>query len=219
MAHRSGKEVLKIEDLFLSIGNKSLLKKTSLLVRYGEHVALIGKNGTGKSTLVKEILSISSKQTDSSSIKLGGQVVVGYLPQEIYFTDENKTVLETVRENFQGNETILRATLAKFLFFDDAIYKRVGSLSGGEKVRLKLLELIKEQANFLILDEVTNHIDIDTREMLEEALKEFTGTILFVSHDRYFINKLADRVVAIENCKLNSYLGNYEDYKKKHHEK
>lgn len=219
VAHRSGKEVLKIEDLFLSIGDKSLLKKTSLLVRYGEHVALIGKNGTGKSTLVKEILSISSKQTDSSSIKLGSQVVVGYLPQEIYFEDENKTVLETVRENFQGNETILRATLAKFLFFDDAIYKRVGTLSGGEKVRLKLLELIKEQANFLILDEVTNHIDIDTREMLEEALKEFTGTILFVSHDRYFINKLADRVVAIENCKLNSYLGNYEDYKKKYHEK
>ena len=219
VAHRSGKEVLKIEDLFLSIGNKSLLKKTSLLVRYGEHVALIGKNGTGKSTLVKEILSISSKQAVSSSIKLGSQVVVGYLPQEIYFTDENKTVLETVRENFQGNETILRATLAKFLFFDDAIYKRVGTLSGGEKVRLKLLELIKEQANFLILDEVTNHIDIDTREMLEEALKEFTGTILFVSHDRYFINKLADRVVAIENCKLNSYLGNYEDYKKKHNEK
>ena len=219
VAHRSGKEVLKIEDLFLSIGDKSLLKKTSLLVRYGEHVALIGKNGTGKSTLVKEILSISSKQTDSSSIKLGSQVVVGYLPQEIYFEDENKTVLETVRENFQGNETILRATLAKFLFFDDAIYKRVGTLSGGEKVRLKLLELIKEQANFLILDEVTNHIDIDTREMLEEALKEFTGTILFVSHDRYFINKLADRVVAIENCKLNGYLGNYEDYKKKHNEK
>ena len=92
-------------------------------------------------------------------------------------------------------------------------------MSGGEKVRLKLLELIKEQANFLILDEVTNHIDIDTREMLEEALKEFTGTILFVSHDRYFINKLADRVVAIENNKLNSYLGNYEDYKRKYHEK
>lgn len=220
VAHRSGKEVLKIEDLYLSIGNKSLLKKASLLVRYGEHVALIGKNGTGKSTLVKEILATYRKSSsEHSSIHLGSQVVVGYLPQEIYFADENKTVLETVRENFQGSEPVLRATLAKFLFFDDAIYKRVGTLSGGEKVRLKLLELIKEQANFLILDEVTNHIDIDTREMLEEALKEFTGTILFVSHDRYFINKLADRVVAIENNKLNSYLGNYEDYKRKYHEK
>ncbi len=220
VAHRSGKEVLKIEDLYLSIGDKSLLKKASLLVRYGEHVALIGKNGTGKSTLIKEILSISSaKDKSNSTIKLGSQVVIGYLPQEIYFEDENKTVLETVRKNFQGNETVLRATLAKFLFFDDAIYKRVGTLSGGEKVRLKLLELIKENANFLILDEVTNHIDIDTREMLEEALKEFVGTILFVSHDRYFINKLADRVVAIENHKLNNYLGNYENYKEKHLEK
>ena len=110
-------------------------------------------------------------------------------------------------------ETSLRATLAKFLFYGENVFKRVGTLSGGEKVRLKLLELIQKKANFLILDEPTNHIDIDTKEMLEEALNEYAGTILFISHDRYFINKLAKRTLNIEDCHISSCLGNYDDYK------
>ena len=121
--------------------------------------------------------------------------------------------MDVSRKSFTGSETQLRASLAKFLFYGENVFKRVGTLSGGEKVRLKLFELIQKKANLLILDEPTNHIDIDTKEMLEEALSEYAGTLLFISHDRYFINQLAERIENIEDCQFVNYLGNYDYYK------
>ena len=127
--------------------------------------------------------------------------------------NESATILDTARKFYEGTETHLRSSLAKFLFYGENVFKRVGKISGGEKVRLKLFELIQKRANLLILDEPTNHIDIDTKEMLEEALSEFQGTLLFISHDRYFINKLAQRVINIEDESFHEYLGNYDYYK------
>ena len=210
---RSGKEVLIIDNLSLMIGDRILLEDANMHIRYGEKVCLMGKNGTGKSTIIKLLFNDTPAEIVDGEIKLGSNVNIGYLPQEIHFEDENATVLDTARKFFDGTETSLRATLAKFLFYGENVFKKVGSLSGGEKVRLKLLELIQKKANFLILDEPTNHIDIDTKEMLEEALNEYSGTILFISHDRYFINKLAKRTLCIEDGHINSYLGNYDDYK------
>lgn len=171
-----------------------------------------GKNGTGKSTFVKAVLG-NEDSICQGEIKLGSNVSIGYIPQEIRFEDENATVLETSRKFYEGTETYLRASLAKFLFYGQNVFKRVGTLSGGEKVRLKLFELIQKKANLLILDEPTNHIDIDTKEILEEALSEYRGTLFFISHDRYFINKLAERVINIEDQKFTEYLGNYDYYK------
>ena len=210
---RSGKEVLIIDNLSLMIGDRILLEDANIHIRYGEKVCLMGKNGTGKSTIIKLLFNDTPAEIIDGEIKLGSNVKIGYLPQEIHFDDENATILDTARKFFDGTETSLRATLAKFLFYGENVFKKVKSLSGGEKVRLKLLELIQKKANFLILDEPTNHIDIDTKEMLEEALNEYTGTILFISHDRYFINKLAKRTLYIENNHINSYIGNYDDYK------
>lgn len=172
-----------------------------------------GENGSGKSTLIKMILGIGDGEQLGGEIKIGSNVKIGYLPQEIKFDNENATILDTARKFYSGDETPLRASLAKFLFYSDNVFKRVGSLSGGEKVRLKLFELIQKKANFLILDEPTNHIDIDTREMLEEALNEYNGTILFVSHDRYFIDKVSQTTFEIEDEKITEYIGNYSDLK------
>ena len=128
------------------------------------------------------------------------------------YDDDKKTILETARKKFNGTETQLRASLAKFLFCGDDVFKRVNMLSGGEKVRLKLFELIQQNINFLIMDEPTNHIDITTREVLETALSVFQGTILFISHDRYFINEIAQKILYVEDKNINEYLGNYNDY-------
>lgn len=217
---RSGKDVLTIEDLSVIIDDRILFDGAEMYLKFGDKSCLMGKNGSGKSTLIKMILNnITPEQYQcaaerlSGEIKIGSNVIIGYLPQEIKFDDENETILDAVRRFYVGTETHLRASLAKFLFYDENVFKRVGSLSGGEKVRLKLFELIQKKANLLILDEPTNHIDIDTREMLEEALDEYHGTILFVSHDRYFIDKLARNTFEIEENKINKYLGNYSDLK------
>ena len=220
MQKRSGKDVLKIEQLTAVIGNKVLLNKANLSIKFGEKICLMGENGSGKSTLIKLILkdygfddyNTEAKITEGN-ITIGTNIVLGYLPQEIKFADETKTILETARNYYDGTETRLRASLAKFLFYGDNVYKKIEKLSGGEKVRLKLFELIQKKANLLILDEPTNHIDIDTKEMLEDALKEYEGTLLFVSHDRYFINKLAEKIENIENKKIVNYIGNYDEYK------
>ena len=210
---RSGKDVLVADDLGIIVGDKILLDGANLYLKYGEKVCLMGKNGTGKSTFIKNVLG---KEDDicQGEIKLGSSVSIGYIPQEIKFEDENSTVLETARKFYDGTETHLRASLAKFLFYGQNVFKRVGTLSGGEKVRLKLFELIQKKANLLILDEPTNHIDIDTKEMLEEALSEYKGTLFFISHDRYFINKLAERVINIEEQKYNKYIRNKYYFKK-----
>lgn len=208
---RSGKEVLVVKNLGLIAGDKLLFEDADFQIKYGEKVCLMGKNGSGKSTFIKALLG--NIEVDSGEIKLGSNISIGYIPQEIKFEDENATILEVARKSFNGTETELRASLARFLFYNENVFKRVGTLSGGEKVRVKLFELIQKHANFLILDEPTNHIDIDTKEMLENALSEYKGTVLFVSHDRYFINKLAERTLFIENNKIDSYIGNYDDYK------
>lgn len=208
---RSGKDVLVADDLGIIIGDKVILDGADLYLKYGEKVCLMGKNGSGKSTFVKAVLY--GDNICQGEIKVGSNVSIGYIPQEIRFEDENATILDTARKFYDGTETHLRASLAKFLFYGENVFKRVGKLSGGEKVRLKLFELIQKKANLLILDEPTNHIDIDTKEMLEEALSEYQGTLFFISHDRYFINKLAERVVNIENEKFQQYLGNYDYFK------
>jgi ATPase subunit of ABC transporter with duplicated ATPase domains len=209
--NRSGKDVLVIDDLGLIAGEKVLLDGAQMTLKYGEKVCVMGKNGTGKSSLIRAILT--GECICQGEVKLGSNVSIGYIPQEIKFDDETATVLETARKAYDGDETHLRASLAKFLFYGENVFKRVGKLSGGEKVRLKLFELIQKKANLLILDEPTNHIDIDTKEILEEALNEYKGTLLFVSHDRFFINRLAQRVVNVEDQKLVQYLGNYDYYK------
>ena len=210
---RSGKDVLVVDDLGLIAGEKVLLDGAEMNLQYGEKVCLMGKNGTGKSTFIKAILDPTSDFICQGEIKIGSQVSIGYIPQEIHFEDENATILDVARRSFDGTETHLRASLAKFLFYGENVFKRVGTLSGGEKVRLKLFELIQKKANLLILDEPTNHIDIDTKEMLEEALSEYQGTLLFISHDRYFINQLAERIENIEEQQFSHYLGNYDYYK------
>lgn len=211
---RSGNDVLKIEDLSIEIGDKILFSDANMEVNYQDKICLMGKNGTGKSTLIKEILNISNINY-TGNIKIGSNIKIGYLPQEIIFEDEDLTIYDTVRKYYIGEDSNLRALLTKFLFYSDDIYKKVKTLSGGEKVRLKLLELIEQKNNFLILDEPTNHIDIDTRELLEEALKEYNGTILFVSHDRYFIDKVALSIYEINDHKMIKHIGNYSELKER----
>jgi len=210
MTDRSGNDVLKVVGLHMKLGSKILFKGLNINMRYKERVGLLGKNGSGKTTLFKLLLSMISP--DDGKLSIGSNVKIGYIPQDILFDDVNQTVLDVFRRESSGNETTCRATLAKFLFYGENVFK-VGQLSGGEKVRLKLVLLIQKDVNLLMLDEPTNHIDIDTREMLEEAILDYKGSLLFISHDRYFINKIASRVIEIDSHIANSYLGNYDDYK------
>ncbi len=207
---RTSNRVMVISNFNLRIGNNELLRNSHMEVYYKERVCLMGKNGAGKTTLIKNILN-----NTHDNIKLGTNIKIGYIPQEIRFDNEELTIYEHMRKIFVGSESELRSKLNQFYFTVDNIDKKVKSLSGGEKVRLKLLELILKNANFLILDEPTNHIDIDTREILEESLLAYEGTILFVSHDRYFINKIATKIVMIENKEMITYNGNYDSIKKK----
>ena len=204
---RTGKEVLNIDNLNLSFDTKELLGDASLNLLYKEKACLVGDNGTGKSTLIKEILKGNDK------IKLGTNIVIGYISQEIEFDDDNLSIIEETRKYFDGTIENLRSALFKFLFTGENVYKKIKFLSGGEKVRLKLFCLTQDKCNFLILDEPTNHIDIDTREILENALINFNGTILFVSHDRYFINKVATHIIEIKDKKLKKYIGGYDEYR------
>lgn len=207
---RTSNRVMVISNFDLKIGNKELLRNSHMEVYYKERVCLMGKNGAGKTTLIKNILN-----NTHDNIKLGTNIKIGYIPQEIRFDNEDLTIYEHMRKIFVGSESELRSKLNQFYFTADNIDKKVKNLSGGEKVRLKLLELILKNANFLILDEPTNHIDIDTREILEESLLAYDGTILFISHDRYFINKIATKIVMIENKEMITYNGNYDSIKKK----
>ena len=171
-ASRSGKDVLTINNLNLSYGTKEIFNNLNLSIKYQDRLCLVGDNGVGKSTLIKEILK------GNNNIKLGSNIKIGYIPQEIEFEDINLSVLEEARKYFIGPEQYLRSALFKYLFAGENIHKKIKYLSGGEKVRLKIFCLIQDSYNFLILDEPTNHIDIDTREMLEESLKEFAGTYI-----------------------------------------
>lgn len=205
--NRTGKEVIKIRNLSIGFNDNKLLDDVNEDLFYKDKACIVGSNGVGKSTLIKEILK------GNDCIKLGSNIKLGYIPQEIVFENENLSIIEEARNYFIGTEEYLRSALYKFLFVGDIVYKKIKFLSGGEKVRLKLFCLIQNKYNFLLLDEPTNHIDIDTREVLEQALIDFNGTILFVSHDRYFINKIANKIIEVKNKKLYDYIGNYDDYK------
>lgn len=207
---RSGNDVLKLENVEKKFDQKVIFKDANLTLNYGEKAALIGKNGSGKSTLIKMILGQDTNF--QGELKLGTSIKIGYISQNIIFEDNEKTVLDYFLERNNLSETEARSKLAKYGFRQENAFKRIGKLSGGEKVRIILMKLIQKDINFLILDEPTNHIDIDTREILEEALKEYKGTVLFVSHDRFFINAIANRVLNIEDYKIKSYYGNYDDF-------
>lgn len=215
-SERSGGDVIKVKGLLKSFENKTLFNEADLLIRFGEKVALIGGNGTGKTTLLKILLREESEY--SGIADLGANIRIGYLPQQVVFKDEDMTVLECFRDGITISEGKAREYLAKFLFMGNSVFKKVKSLSGGEKSRLKLSKLLFEDINLLILDEPTNHLDIDSIETLEETLLLFQGTILFISHDRYFINKLCSKVVALEDQKFTNFLGNYEYYREKRYE-
>lgn len=210
---RSGKDVVIINNLNKNFESKNIFENANLQIHYGEKIALIGKNGTGKSALLKIIMNEDCEYT--GEIKIGQSVNIGYIPQEINFEDDNQTILNFFEQFDNRNETEIRTSLAKYMFRGNDVFKKVSSLSGGEKVRLILAKLLKQNINFLILDEPTNHIDIETRELLEEAIKEYSGTVLFVSHDRYFINNLAEIIVEVKEKRFFSYVGNYDEYLRK----
>lgn len=210
---RSGNDVLKINDLAFRYddGDNFLFKKMNLHVNRGDSIALVGPNGIGKTTLLKMITR--QLQPSNGSIQLGTNVEVGYYDQEQTNLSPNKTVLQELWDKYPNEkEKDIRTVLGNFLFSGDDVLKPVHALSGGEKARLSLAKLMMLQANFLILDEPTNHLDIDSKEVLESALIDYNGTIIFVSHDRYFINRIAEQVVEIQADHVTGYLGDYDYY-------
>lgn len=191
----TGKDILVIKKLNKSYGENIIFKNFNMEVYGGEKVQIKGKNGAGKSTLIKIILG---KDKDFSwEIKINPSVKIGYIPQEIKFNNESDTILQYFLKDYRGTETEARTFLARYMFYGENVFKRLKELSGGERVRLLIAELVIKETNFLILDEPTNHLDISTREMLEENLKDYKGTILFVSHDRYFASKISEREINI----------------------
>ncbi|MGM0790099.1 MAG: ribosomal protection-like ABC-F family protein [Bacillota bacterium] len=210
-AQRSGKEVIKADRLCKSFNDKVIFKNSGLLVQYGERVGLLGSNGSGKTTFLKMLLG--EVLPDGGTVELGANVQAAYLPQKIVFNDEELTVLEAFREDISIVEGKAREYLAKFMFYKKSVFTKVKQLSGGERIRLKLAMLLYQDINLLILDEPTNHLDIPSIETLEAALEDFEGTIFFISHDRYFINRISERVVAVEDYSLKNYPGNYDSYK------
>ena len=207
---RSGKIVLKVNALNKSFGEKKLFTDLSLTVFYQDHLCIMGENGSGKTTLLQIILD--ELPSDKGTVSLGSNVKIGYLAQNMVFEDDEMTLLEYFMDLHLVTEGEARSELAKLLFVKDDVYKKICNLSGGEKSRLKLCSLFYENVNLLILDEPTNHLDIDSREILEEILIHFKGTILFVSHDRYFIQKIANKIMVLENCKGKLYPMPYKDY-------
>lgn len=212
---KTSKKIISIENLDVTIpGGRKILDNINLNIFAGERVALIGANGSGKSTLVKSILGEQNLPVDGK-IEIGPSVKIGYLPQIITFPKPNQNLLEYFCNSAELNEQKARQVLAGFQFYQEDVTKKVVNLSGGEKMRVKLAELLQKKINTLIFDEPTNHIDIPTKEVLEDALEDFDGTLIFISHDRYFINKFADKIIELKNGNIKSYLGNYDDYKEK----
>ncbi len=222
LGNRSGKDVIKLIDGNKKFKDKVILNNANLHIRFGEKSALIGNNGCGKTTLLKMIVNtldpmdeLSHYILDSGSLETGAALKVGYLSQNIVFPDEAHTILECFRDDIQITEGKGREYLAKFLFYGESVFKKIKNLSGGERSRLMLAKLMFNEVNLLILDEPTNHLDIASREALEENLLDFPGSILFVSHDRYFINVLCSRIIELNNGTLIPYKGDYEYYKLK----
>lgn len=213
----SGNDVLSVEHLSKSFGTQTLFQDISFEIKRGEHIAIIGDNGTGKTTLLKIINEVIG--ADSGSFRLGSKVKIGYYDQEHHVLHMNKTIFDEISDDYPTlTNTQIRNTLAAFLFTGDDVYKLIGDLSGGERGRVSLAKLMLSEANFLILDEPTNHLDIASKEILEKALNEYTGTVLYVSHDRYFINQTATRILDLVNHTFVNYIGNYDYYLEKKEE-
>ena len=207
----SANDVLTVEGLAKSFGSEKLFSDLNFEIKKGEHVAIIGDNGTGKTTLLKIINQ--AEKMDAGKITLGVKVNVGYYDQEHHVLHDDKTLFEEISDAYPTlNNTEIRNTLAAFLFTGDDVFKRIGDLSGGEKGRVSLAKLMLSEANFLILDEPTNHLDITSKEILESAISGYEGTVLYVSHDRYFINRTATRILDLTGGQLVNYIGNYDYY-------
>lgn len=210
----SGNDVLHVEGLKKAFGDNLLFDGLDIDIKRGEKVAIIGDNGTGKTTILKMINGIIPP--DRGIIKLGSNVHIGYYDQEQHVLDMNKTIFDEISDTWPDmNNTRIRNVLASFLFTGDDVYKYIRDLSGGERGRVSLAKLMLSDANFIILDEPTNHLDIMSKEILEKAISSYSGTVLFVSHDRYFINKTAERILDLTNKHLISYGGNYNYYLEK----
>ncbi len=208
---RTGEDVLTLESVHKAYGKRVLLGEADALLRYGERAVLIGGNGAGKTTLIRMVLG--QEQPDRGELRLGSRVRVGYLAQEEAPPADRTSVLDYYKEHAAMEEGESRGRLAQFLFYGKDVFKPVAGLSGGEWSRLRLAVLMRQKPNLLLLDEPTNHLDIASREALEEALEEYDGTILAVSHDRFFINRIAQRVWALEGGELHATLGGYDDYR------
>lgn len=210
----SGNDVLTVTGLTKSFDGTTLFDNINFEIKRGERVALIGNNGTGKTTILKLINGLI--QPDSGRIYLGAKVSIGYYDQEHHVLDPDKTLFEEIQDAYPDlNNTQIRNTLAAFLFTNDDVFKYIRDLSGGERGRVSLAKLMLSNANLLILDEPTNHLDIVSKEILENALNNYTGTVLYVSHDRYFINATATRILELTNQNIINYIGNYDYYMEK----
>ena len=213
----SGNDVLTVEHLRKAFGTHTLFDDLSFEIKRGERVALIGNNGTGKTTILKIINELLL--ADGGTIVLGSNVHIGYYDQEHQLLHMEKTIFEEIADDYpQLNHTKIRNVLAAFLFTNDDVFKRIADLSGGERGRVSLAKLMLSDANFLILDEPTNHLDITSKEILKSALNQYTGTVFFVSHDRYFINQTATRILDLTGGTIVNYIGNYDYYLEKHDE-
>lgn len=213
----SGNDVLSVENLGKSFGSQTLFQNVSFEVKRGEHIAIIGDNGTGKSTLLKILNEVVA--ADTGSFRLGSKVQIGYYDQEHHVLHMDKTIFDEISDDYPTlTNTQIRNMLAAFLFTGDDVYKLIGDLSGGERGRVSLAKLMLSEANLLIMDEPTNHLDITSKEILEKALNEYTGTVIYVSHDRYFINQTATRIMELVNGTFVNYIGNYDYYLEKKEE-
>ena len=213
----SGNDVLTVEELSKTFPGQTLFQNISFEIKRGERVALIGNNGTGKTTLLKILNQVIP--ADSGKFTLGSKVQIGYYDQEHHVLHMEKTVFQEISDTYPTlTETQIRNMLAAFLFTGDDVFKVISSLSGGERGRVSLAKLMLSEANFLILDEPTNHLDIASKEILEEALNSYTGTVLYVSHDRYFINQTATRIMDLTNQAIVNYIGDYDYYLEKKEE-
>lgn len=210
----SGNDVLSVEHMSKAFPPQTLFKDISFEIKRGEHVAVIGDNGTGKTTLLKILNQVVS--ADEGSFRLGTNVQIGYYDQEHHVLHMDKTIFDEISDDYPDlTNTKIRNMLAAFLFTGDDVFKLIGDLSGGERGRVSLAKLMLSEANFLILDEPTNHLDITSKEILERALNDYTGTVLYVSHDRYFINQTATRILELVNQTFVNYIGNYDYYLEK----
>ena len=213
----SGNDVLTVRGLSKAYSGVSLFENQDFEIHRGERVAIIGSNGTGKTTILKIINGLV--EADHGSIALGSKVHIGYYDQEHQVLHMDKTIFEEISDTYPSmTQTQIRNVLAAFLFTGDEVFQPIRTLSGGERGRVSLAKLMLSEANFLILDEPTNHLDIISKEILEEALREYAGTVLYVSHDRYFINQTATRILELTGQTLINYIGNYDYYQEKKEE-